>query len=55
MYTGTLINDLIATVERAESSLRLDSEQESKLAYWYNVAQTELAHLDASYELAGVA
>lgn len=55
MYTGTLINDLIATVERAESSLRLGPEQESKLAYWYNVAQTELAHLDAGYELAGVA
>ena len=55
MYTGTLIDDLIATVERAESSLRLDPEQESKLAYWYNVAQNELANLDVSCELAGVA
>lgn len=55
MYTGTLINDLIAAVERAESSLCLDSERESRLAHWYNVAQTELARLDTSYELAGVA
>ncbi|HZP16679.1 MAG TPA: hypothetical protein VFB00_01845 [Terriglobales bacterium] len=51
MYTGTLIDDLIATVERAETSCRLDPEQESKLAYWYAVAQSELASL----ELAGVA
>ena len=51
MYTGTLIDDLIATVERAESSL--DSEQESKLAYWYGIAQNEFAN--AGYELAGVA
>jgi hypothetical protein len=55
MYTGTLIDDLIATVERAETNTRLDPEQEFKLAYWYNVAQTELNNFDASYELAGVA
>ena len=55
MYTGTLIDDLIATVERAETSSRLDLEQESKLAYWYNVAQTEPASFDAICELAGVA
>jgi len=53
MYKGTLIDDLIATVERAETSLRLDPEQESKLAYWYCVAQTEMAN--SGYELAGVA
>jgi hypothetical protein len=52
MYKGTLIDDLMATVERAESSFRLDPEQESKLAYWYAVAQNESAN---SYELAGVA
>lgn len=51
MYNGTLIDDLIATVERAESSPRLDQEQESKLAYWYAIAQSELATLN----LAGVA
>ena len=53
MYKGTLIDDLMATVERAETSLRLDPEQESKLAYWYCVAQTEIAN--SGYELAGVA
>jgi hypothetical protein len=60
MYTGTLIDELIATVERTESrvdnhSLRLlDSRsQEEKLAYWYGVAQQEVVQLDSS--LAGVA
>ena len=51
MYTGTLIDDLIATVERAETSPRLHPEQEVKLAYWYEFAQGKLAN----YELAGVA
>ena len=54
MFTGTLINDLISTVERAEGSFRIDAEQESKLAYWYTVAQNELANL-GTCELAGVA
>ncbi len=53
MYKGSLIDELIATVERAETSLRLDPEQESKLAYWYTVAQNEIANLNL--ELAGVA
>ena len=51
MYTGTLINDLIATVERAETSPRLGPEQEAKLTYWYELPHGELAH----YQLAGVA
>jgi hypothetical protein len=56
MYRGTLIDDLIATVEHAETSLRLDPEQESKLSYWYAVAQSELAGLDThNLDLAGVA
>jgi len=71
MYKGTLIDDLIAKAERAETSFRLDQEQESKLAYWYAVAQNELANLDVlhhdslnhdvlnhhvmSHDLAGVA
>ena len=46
MYKGTLIDDLISKAERAETSFRLDQEQESKLAYWYAVAQKELANLD---------
>jgi hypothetical protein len=60
MYTGTLIDELIATVERTEAradtrSLRLldNRSQEEKLAYWYGVAQQEVAQLDSS--LAGVA
>jgi hypothetical protein len=53
MYNGSLIDELIATVERAETSFRLDPEQESKLAYWYAVAQNEIANL--SHDLAGVA
>jgi len=60
MYTGTLIDELIATVERTEArsgsqSLRLldDRSQEEKLAYWYAVAQQEVAQLDSG--LAGVA
>ena len=56
MYSGTLIDDLIATVEQAETSFRLEPEQESKLAYWYAVAQSELSNLhQQNYELAGVA
>lgn len=46
MYTGTLIDDLIAAVERAETSFRLDPERESKLAYWYAVAENELTNLN---------
>jgi len=60
MYTGTLIDQLIATVERTEAradvrTLRLmdNRSQEEKLAYWYAVAQQEVARLDSS--LAGVA
>jgi hypothetical protein len=53
MYTGKLIDNLIATVERTETNFRLDPEQESKLAYWYTIAQSEVANLN--YELAGVA
>jgi hypothetical protein len=53
MYTGKLIDDLIATVERTENTFRLDPEQESRLAYWYSIAQSEVANLN--YEYAGVA
>lgn len=65
MYTGTLIDQLIATVERTEARTEvratprsdrrlLDTRsQEEKLAYWYAVAQQEVAQFDSS--LAGVA
>jgi hypothetical protein len=56
MYKGALINDLIATVERAENSFGPDPGQEAKLSTWYALAQSELASLEArSLELAGVA
>jgi hypothetical protein len=60
-YSGTLIDELIATVERTEARSGTRTEirlletrsQEEKLAYWYAVAQQEVAQLDSS--LAGVA
>jgi hypothetical protein len=56
-YTGTLIDELIATVERSEAHAdrRLPDarSQEEKLAYWYAVAQQEAAQFESS--LAGVA
>jgi hypothetical protein len=57
MYTGTLIDQLMDTVERAEARTdkrSLDTRsQEEKLAYWYAVAQQEVAQFESS--LAGVA
>ena len=65
MYTGTLIDQLIATVERPEARTEvratpradrrlLDTRsQEERLAYWYAVAQQEVAQFESS--LAGVA
>jgi hypothetical protein len=65
MYTGTLIDQLIATVERTEARREIRTEsptdirlldtrsQEEKLAYWYAVAQQEVAQFESS--LAGVA
>ena len=61
MYTGTLIDQLIATVERTEARTETRSDkgllntrsQEEKLAYWYAVAQQEVAQFESS--LAGVA
>ena len=60
-YTGTLIDELIATVERTEARTEVRSDrllqdtrsQEEKLAYWYAVAQQEVAQFETS--LAGVA
>lgn len=53
MFTGTLIDDLMTTVERAEKRAFVERTQEEKLAYWYAVAQNELAQFESS--LAGVA
>jgi len=53
MHTGTLIDQLIATVERSEKRLMQVSLPEEKLAYFYTVAQSELAQFETN--LAGVA
>lgn len=54
MYTGTLINDLMSTVARAEDNIRQQSHsEEEQLQYWYAGAQEEMAQFESS--LAGVA
>ena len=52
MYSGTLIDQLMAAVERAEEKAE-DREREEKLAYWYAVSAAELAQFESA--LAGVA
>ena len=42
MYTGTLIEDLMKTVETAERRSLQAGSQEEKLAHFYAVAQSEL-------------
>ncbi len=53
MHNGTLIEQLMATVERTEKRVMQASSAEEKLAYFYTVAQSELARFESS--LAGVA
>jgi len=42
MYTGTLIEDLMKTVETAERRSLQARSQEEKLAHFYELAQSEL-------------
>jgi hypothetical protein len=53
MFKGTLIDELIATVERAEERAhqRQTSLEDERLTYFYALAQQEMAQ----FELAGVA
>ncbi len=53
MYTGTLIDDLIATVERAENSVRAEIQPEPET--WCAIVPTEIFALEAAPQLAGVA
>lgn len=53
MYTGTLIDELMKAVERAERRSLQARSPEEKLAYFYSVAQSELAQHEA--QLLGVA
>ena len=44
MFTGTLIDELISTVERAEKHARRTSDsQETRTGYWYTATERELA------------
>jgi hypothetical protein len=51
MYTGTLISELIAVVERTEARLR-DTNPENELERWY-ATQHQSRHVEA--DLLGVA
>ena len=53
MYTGTLIDDLMETVEHTEKRSLDVRSQEEKLAHFYAVAQLELRQFETM--LAGVA
>jgi hypothetical protein len=54
MYTGTLIDDLIATVERAEEHLDARETREGQhLAYWHEAQTYEMKV--AGQNLLGVA
>jgi hypothetical protein len=54
MYTGTLIDELIGMVERAENSARVEVEQGPNSENWFAIAP-ELLALEAAPQLAGVA
>jgi hypothetical protein len=53
MYSGTLIDDLIKTVERTEGLAPAETSQPHEMEYWHAVSQNELAQFESS--LAGVA
>ena len=53
MYSGTLIDDLIKTVERTERLSTIETSQPQEMEYWHAVSQNELAQFQSS--LAGVA
>ena len=53
MFTGNLIDQLIATVERTEERVREEQVlmQDERLTYFYTLSQQEMTQ----FELAGVA
>jgi len=53
MYTGTLIDDLMATVERAEERVDGRKNNEEELAYWQHAHTYEMKV--AGQNLLGVA
>jgi hypothetical protein len=52
MFTGTVIEDLMAIVDQTCEQVEERTQQE-RLAYWYAVSNRELAQLESG--LAGVA
>jgi hypothetical protein len=54
MYTGNLIDDLIATVERAENSVRVEM-QEPASENWCAIVPAQIFALEAAPQLVGVA
>jgi hypothetical protein len=53
MYTGTLIEDLLKTVENTEKRFMEARSREEKLAYFYTASQFELTQYEST--LSGVA
>ena len=53
MYTGTLIDDLMATVKRAEERTDAQETREQEFAYWHETRTYELNV--AGQDLVGVA
>jgi hypothetical protein len=53
MYSGTFIDDLIKTVERAERLATTEASQPEEMEYWHATSQTELGQFESP--LAGVA
>jgi hypothetical protein len=51
MYTGTLIRDLMAIVERTEAHIR-DTNPENELEHWYAAQQQATQY---NHNLVGVA
>lgn len=49
MYTGTLIDDLLETVERSEKRTLQADSQEEKLEHFYAVSQFELTQLQPAF------
>jgi methyl coenzyme M reductase gamma subunit len=54
MHTATLIDDLVATVERAETGVRIRAEQPNS-RNWFAMAPAEPSAFEAAAQLRGVA
>jgi hypothetical protein len=42
MYTGTLIDDLMATVDRVEEQTTTREEHDQQIAYWHEATTYEM-------------